>query len=92
MTPKHTDCNKHSDERCLDCRKCVILKFVRFGFTDYVFLPLHVPHVCVILKDNKPISAGFYNFSKRHAFGHSEGLKIGIKKDDSEIISVLLGG
>ncbi len=82
-------CSKDPSEYCLDCKNCLIMKYVRFGVTDYIFLPLHVPHNYVSLKDNKQLSAGFYNFDKNKTFGHSESLKLKPKKEDSEIIRIL---
>jgi len=87
-----TVCNKDVSENCLDCKKCIILKYVRFGLTDFLFSPLHISHTLITLPDNNPISAGFVNISKMKVFGYSEGLCLKPKKDDEEIIKVFLRG
>jgi len=83
------DCNKKSDDYCIDCKKCIILKYVRFGLTDFVFLPLHINHSSVSLY-KKPISAGFVNISRMQTFGQSISLSLKPKKDDEDIIKSIL--
>lgn len=85
------NCNLKSNEKCLDCKKCIIMKYVRFDFTDFVFLPLHIPHNNIFLKSGKePISAGFLNITKMEVFGKSESLNLNRKKDDITMISLFL--
>jgi hypothetical protein len=86
------DCNKKVSNECIDCRKCIIMKYVRFGLTDFLFSPIHIPHNSINLYNNKAISAGFINLSKMKVFGYSESLGLKPKKDDEEIIKVFLRG
>jgi hypothetical protein len=79
------------DENCLSCEKCLIVKYVKFDSTTFVFLPLHVPHNFVSsCSSTPPVSAGFFNITKGIAFGRSVGLNLASDPDDSFIIRVLL--
>lgn len=85
-------CNKKPSNACLDCRKCIIVKYVRLDITDFIFLPIHINHSKVLPIANKIISAGFLNITKMNTFGDSISLNKKPKQDDIEIIKLLLRG
>jgi hypothetical protein len=79
------------DESCLSCEKCLIVKYVKFDVSTFIFLPMHVPHNFVRrCSDMNPVSAGFFNITKGIAFGRSVGLNLASDPDDSSIIRILL--
>jgi len=77
-------------EKCLSCKKCLVVKYVRFDISTFVLLPLHVAHNSVKYLDVEPISAGFFNITKGIAFGHSESLNLESTPNDSFALKVLL--
>lgn len=85
-------CNDKASEKCLDCRKCIIMKYVRNGFLDFVFAPTHILHRTIACTREEPVSAGFVNLSKMQVFGHSEGLGLKSKEEDSDLIKTLIWG
>lgn len=85
-------CSEKSSEDCLECRRCLVLKYVRFGISKFLFSPLHVNHKDIQCVEEKPVSAGFINLTKMQTFGESYGLKLKPKKDDVELIKTFLRG
>lgn len=79
-------------EKCLSCKKCLILKYVKFDLTTFVLLPLHIGHDFVkCCSKTEPISAGFYNVTKKVVFGCSESLNLKSCHSDSRVIECFLG-
>lgn len=86
----NTNCKKKTIDKCLDCKKCIILKYVRTDVTDFFFFPIHINHSKILSISKDIISAGFFNLTKMETFGESISLGKRPKKDDIEIIKVIL--